>query len=81
MSVIVIRSCVLTSRPVKMKINTTRGKASEWLRRQIEKDPTLPLVQDFFPELSEDEREFMLTGILPSEWDAMFPGEEEDMPV
>jgi len=32
------------------------------------------LIQDVFPELSPDEREFMLTGILPETWSAMFAG-------
>jgi hypothetical protein len=34
------------------------------------------LIQNAFPTLSADEREFIKTGILPKEWDAMF-GEED----
>jgi hypothetical protein len=30
------------------------------------------LIQDAFPELSADAREFIKTGISPEEWDAMF---------
>ncbi len=30
------------------------------------------LLQDAFPTLSADEREFIKTGITPQEWDAMF---------
>lgn len=30
------------------------------------------LIQDAFPNLDPDEREFIRTGILPSEWDSMF---------
>lgn len=30
-----------------------------------------PLIQDFFPALTADEREFILTGITPQEWDYM----------
>ena len=30
------------------------------------------LIQDAFPTLSEDQREFILTGITPEEWDAEF---------
>ena len=33
------------------------------------------LIQDAFPELSADAREFIKTGITPEEWEAMF-GEE-----
>lgn len=30
-------------------------------------------VQNIFPNLSADEREFILTGITPDEWDELFP--------
>lgn len=30
-------------------------------------------VQSIFPNLSSDEREFILTGITPDEWDELFP--------
>ena len=33
-------------------------------------------IQDAFPNLSPDEREFLMTGITPQEWDELF-GEEE----
>jgi hypothetical protein len=35
------------------------------------------LIQDFFPELTSDEREFLMTGVTPDEWNQMFPDEEE----
>ena len=28
-----------------------------------------PLIQNFFPELSDDHQEFLLNGITPQEWD------------
>ena len=34
------------------------------------------LIQDAFPSLSADEREFLMTGITPEEWNSIF-GEEE----
>lgn len=30
------------------------------------------LIQEVFPNLSSDEREFIMSGITPSEWDATF---------
>jgi len=33
-------------------------------------------IQDAMPQLSDGEREFLMTGITPEEWDATF-GEEE----
>lgn len=35
------------------------------------------LVQKAFPHLSDDEREFIMTGITADEWDEMFGDEEE----
>lgn len=35
-------------------------------------------VQDAFPTLNADQREFIMTGITPEEWEAMFGSEEED---
>ena len=35
------------------------------------------LIQDAFPMLSADEREFIKTGITPQEWDSMFGDDEE----
>lgn len=34
------------------------------------------MIQDAFPMLTADEREFILTGITPEEWDAAFGGDE-----
>jgi hypothetical protein len=35
------------------------------------------LLQDAFPNLNPDEREFIKTGITAEEWDSLFGGEEE----
>ena len=34
-------------------------------------------IQDVFPELSADEREFLMTGCTPEEWEEMFGGDDE----
>lgn len=34
------------------------------------------VVQRAFPQLSVDEREFIITGMWGDEWDALFSGEE-----
>lgn len=39
---------------------------------QIRKYNSGACVQDAFPNLNTDEREFILTGITPTEWDSMF---------
>ena len=35
------------------------------------------LIQDAFPHLSDEDREFLMTGILPDEWDEHFSDEDE----
>ena len=36
-----------------------------------------PYVQDAFPYLSDDEREFLISGITQNEWDTLIPPEED----
>lgn len=36
------------------------------------------LVQDAFPQLSDSDREFFVSGITDEEWDQAFPEDEED---
>lgn len=35
-------------------------------------------IQDLFPDLSPDQREFMLSGMTPEIWAETFPPEEDD---
>ena len=37
-----------------------------------------PNIQGIFPELSNEDREFLISGITPEEWDATFPKGDED---
>jgi len=36
------------------------------------------LIQNAFPNLTADEREFLMTGAMPDEWDELFGQEEEE---
>lgn len=40
-------------------------------------DNHLLMLQDAFPRLNADEREFFKTGITAEEWDAAFPPEDD----
>jgi hypothetical protein len=35
------------------------------------------MVQDAFPTMKKEDREFLLTGITPHKWRELFPPEEE----
>lgn len=37
-----------------------------------------PLVQEYFSELNADDREFILTGITPEEWEGLVPDESDE---
>lgn len=36
------------------------------------------LVQNAFPNLNEDQREFIMTGMMPGEWDELFEDNDEE---
>lgn len=35
-------------------------------------------IQDIFPRLTPDQREFIMTGITPEQWNETFPTEDEE---
>jgi hypothetical protein len=61
---------------VTMEIGTTELKIAIW--DSWDRAKGTPLIQEFFPECNAQEREFILTGILPFEWDLLFNKMEND---
>lgn len=57
--------CTVTGKIHSVRVS--KKKFEDWHGGQM--------IQDAFPELSPDQREFIMTGTTPAEWDAMF--EEE----
>lgn len=51
------------------KINSMELPITE---AQLEAHQNGELVQDVFPTLSAEEREFLISGITPNEWNEMF---------
>lgn len=47
-------------------------------QEQIDNYKSGTLLQDAFPNLSAEEREFWKTSYTPADWAAMFPPEEEE---
>jgi hypothetical protein len=67
-------------------MNITRTSLATGITRTVDLPITLEqlnnyakgaLLQDAFPHLSPDDREFIKTGITAEEWDSLFGGEEE----
>ena len=50
-----------------MEIDCTIEQLQNWRNGEV--------IQRAFPHLSADEREFIKTGITPTEWDTMLPPE------
>lgn len=57
----------LTGRSHTMFLPTTAAKVREFLEHRNE----VPLVQEMFPELNEEQREFLLSGCSPLDWQDM----------
>ena len=66
---IIIRKSMLSGNVSSMDIPVTEGQLAEWQAGA--------LIQNAMPNLSADEREFIMTGITPAEWDLEYA--EEDM--
>lgn len=65
---LIIRKSVFTGKVHAMEIPVTEGQISFWKSGE--------LIQVAMPHLTPEEREFMLTGSTPEEWNEVF-GEEE----
>lgn len=69
-----LRGIVITNRSQLTGVEHTRKINVS--AKQIELWEGGALIQDVMPHLSDEDREFLMTGITPEEWDAHF-GEEE----
>ena len=59
-----------TGKVNSMDLDTTQAALDEY------QSGSTRLIQDIFPNLSSEEREFIMTGYTPKDWDELF-GEEE----
>jgi hypothetical protein len=66
----ITRTNILTQKESTMELDITQ--------EQIDAFQNGAKVQDAFPNLTDDEREFILTGMSPEEWDATVPEEDEE---
>lgn len=67
----VTRTSKLSGKVHTMDIDTTYEQLVKYAKGDCK-------VQDIFPHLSADEREFIKSGITPEEWAETFPEEEEE---
>tara|TARA_R110001583_G_scaffold28014_1_gene99970 strand:+ start:23 stop:214 length:192 start_codon:yes stop_codon:yes gene_type:complete len=61
---LIAKTSSLTSKTHQMEIDVSDKQIALWMEGA--------LIQDVMPNLSPDEREFIMTGITPAEWDEAF---------
>jgi len=62
------RKSMVSGKVHAMDLDVTQDQIAAWNSGMY--------IQDAMPQLNDEQREFMMTGITPEEWDATF-GEEE----
>ena len=67
---IITRTSPFSGRLNTMDINVTQAQFDKWKAGA--------LIQNAMPNLTPDEREFIMTGITPTEWAATFGEEVEE---
>ena len=65
------RTSIITRRDNTMVLPIESDRVTEWLKARRDDPLAAPLVQDAFPELNDEQREFVLTGVTPDEWKEM----------
>ena len=69
--VLVQKKSMVSGRVNSMLLPTTQGKIEYWIESG-------KLIQDVMPDLSDDHREFLMSGITPREWNDMCGDEDEE---
>lgn len=64
----IIRTSRVSAETNVMEIDVTREQIAQWEGGM--------LIQDAMPNITSDEREFIMTGITPQEWDSIMGIEE-----
>ena len=69
-TMIVERQSIVSGKMYQMDIDITQEQLSNFLNGKS------GLAQEAFPDLSIDEREFIISGIHPTEWHELFGNED-----
>lgn len=68
---LVTKISMFSGRENTLDLPITQEQLTLWKSKNL-------LVQDVFPHLSPDQREFLMTGVTSEEWDEMFSSTEEE---
>jgi len=76
-TIFVTRPSMLTNKIHTISFGGVRFEdMADWMEGRMKRMPGTPMVQDAFPHLSKEEREFLMTGITAEEWLAAFPAKQ-----
>lgn len=67
---LVTRYNMITGQENSLDLDVTQDELDRWKNTRAK-------VQDIFPHLTADEREFLISGLLPGEYDKLFPEPKE----
>jgi hypothetical protein len=67
----IIKASLLTGRVNTMDLPITPDEWMSWKSGRV-------LIQNAFPKLTAEQREFILTGYTPEDWEILFPPEDDD---
>lgn len=65
------KTSIFTGRKASMEINVTPEQIARWKNSGT-------CIQEAFPHLTAGEREFLLSGSTPEEWDQLFKEEKDE---
>jgi hypothetical protein len=78
-TIFVTRHSMLTNKIHTISFGGVRfEEMADWMESRMKRIPGTPMVQEAFPHLSKEDREFLMTGITAEEWLAVFPPEKEE---
>tara|TARA_R110000744_G_scaffold196160_1_gene315348 strand:- start:14057 stop:14281 length:225 start_codon:yes stop_codon:yes gene_type:complete len=68
---IIKRVSLLTGSENTMDLPVKSDRVTSWLQSRLRDPCSTPLIQDAFPELNNEQREFILTGSTGDEWERL----------
>lgn len=67
---LVERKHPITGKVNSLDLDVTQEDLDRWKKERLS-------VQDVFPHLNADQREFLISGLLPGDYDDLFPEEDD----
>ena len=67
---IIKTTSLYTGKKVAMELNVTPEQIARWEGGE--------LIQNVMPHLNQDEREFLISGAMPGDFERLFPDDDEE---